>query len=60
MNKLKVFLQESRQEFNRINWPSWQETVNLTLIVVLMSIGLAVFLGAIDYGLSYVLQTFLL
>ena len=60
MNKLKLFLQESKQEFNRINWPTWQETVNLTLIVVFMSIGLALFLGAVDYGLSYLLQNFLI
>ena len=60
MNKLKLFLQESKQEFNRINWPTWQETINLTLIVIFMSVGLALFLGAVDYGLSYVLQNFLL
>ena len=60
MNKVKLFFQESKEEFNRINWPTVRETVNLTAIVILMSIGLAVFLGAIDYALSYILQNFLL
>lgn len=60
MNRVKLFFQESKQEFNRINWPTVQETVNLTAIVILMSIGLAAFLGAIDYALGYILQNYLL
>ncbi len=60
MNKIKLFFQESKQEFNRINWPTVRETVNLTTVVIFMSIGLAAFLGAVDYALSYVLQNFLL
>lgn len=60
MNRLKLFFQESKQEFNRINWPTVKETINLTAVVILMSIGLAAFLGAIDYALSYILQNFLL
>ena len=59
MRRMKLFLQESRQEFKRINWPSWQETVNLTLIVIFLSVGMAIFLGAADYFLSYLLQMFL-
>lgn len=59
MNRLKLFLQEAKQEFYRINWPSLRETVNLTLIVVLFSIGLSVFLGAADLGFSYLLRLFL-
>lgn len=60
MQRLKLFFQESRQEFKRINWPTWQETVNLTLVVVVISVGLAAFLGAVDYALSYILQNIIL
>ena len=56
MGKLKPFFQEARQEFNRINWPTVKETINLTVVVILMSIGVAAFLGAVDYGLSYLLE----
>ena len=55
-----AFLMESKQEFNRINWPTLKETVNLSLIVLLLSIGLAFFLGAVDFGLGYLLQNYLL
>jgi preprotein translocase subunit SecE len=60
MNKLLAFLMETKQEFNRINWPTFKETVNLTLIVIFLSIGLAVFLGAVDFGLGYLIQNYLL
>ena len=60
IGRLKLFVQESKQEFNRINWPTWRETANLTIIVIVFSIALAAFLGAIDYGFTYFLQTFLL
>jgi len=44
-----AFLQESRQELRRVNWPTRQETVRLTLIVIGISLGLALFLGFFDY-----------
>lgn len=56
MDKIKLFLQESRQEFKRVNWPTWQETVKLTVVVIGLSAGLAVFLGLVDYGLGQLLR----
>ncbi len=47
---LKTFLQESKQEFGRINWPTRQETIRMVLIVTAISLFTAVFLGALDYG----------
>ena len=46
---IKIFLQESRQEFSRVNWPTWAETVRLTTLVIVMSLGVAVFLGVFDF-----------
>ena len=60
VQKLKLFLEESRQEFKRVNWPTWQETRRLTLIVIGLSLGLAVFLGVLDSVFSYLLQTLFL
>lgn len=57
--KLSLFLNDSKKEFGRINWPTPQETSRLTLVVVLLSLLFAVFLGLFDFlfliGLEYLL-----
>lgn len=60
VSRLKSYLQESRQEFRRVNWPSREETIRLTLIVIGMSLVVAFFLGALDFLFSYLLKTFIL
>lgn len=55
IQKLKLFFQESRQEFKRINWPSFAETRSLTLVVVIFSLAVAVFLGVLDIVFTYLL-----
>lgn len=50
--KIKLFLQESKLEFQRVNWPTMQETARLTIVVIVMSLGVAAFLGIADYVFS--------
>jgi preprotein translocase subunit SecE len=59
LDKAKSYILESRQEFRRVNWPSRQETIRLTLIVIGISIGVAAFLGILDFIFSYLLQIFI-
>ena len=54
---IKSYLAGTQQEFKLIKWPTWQETRQLTLIVVAMSILVAVFLGVFDYLFTYGLGT---
>lgn len=56
ISRIKSFLQESKQEFKRINWPSVGETRRLTLIVIGISLSLAVFLGVLDFVFSIMLR----
>lgn len=58
--KLTSFLQESRQEIMRVNWPTRQETVRLTLVVVAISLLVSVMLGAFDFLFAYLLQLIVL
>lgn len=60
MNRLIAFFTEARAEFGRINWPTMQETIRMTVVVVVLSVVIAVFLGAIDFGLLYLLNNYLL
>jgi len=47
--KVKLFIGELRQEFKRINWPSRQETIKMSTIVIVISLVVAAFLGALDF-----------
>ncbi|MSR73443.1 MAG: preprotein translocase subunit SecE [Candidatus Pacebacteria bacterium] len=60
MNRLISFFTEARAEFDKINWPTAKETIRMTVVVVVLSIGIAAFLGAVDYGLLYALNNYLL
>ncbi len=55
--KIKKFLQESREELRHVNWPTRNEAVRLTTVVVGLSVGLAAFLGSFDYGFTTLIKT---
>ena len=56
--KVKNFLEEARQEFRHVNWPTRNEAIRLTAIVISLSLGIALFLGFFDYVFTYLLKTF--
>jgi preprotein translocase subunit SecE len=49
LEALRRYFRESRIELRKVTWPSREQTVNLTIVVVVVCIALALFLGAIDY-----------
>jgi len=59
MNKLVSYLQGAREELAKVVWPSRETVVNHTLVVIGLSLIVAVFLGAIDYILTKVLEIFI-
>ncbi len=54
------YLKESQKELKKVNWPSRQQTVKYSIIVIAMSLGLAAFLGGIDYVFNYILNNFII
>jgi preprotein translocase subunit SecE len=58
--KLKNYLSESYQEIKKVTWPTKQETTNYTLLVVGISLGVALFLGIVDYILASGLEKYLI
>ena len=48
MNKLTNYLKESVAEMRKVTWPTKKETYNYTMIVIGLSLGVAIFLGAWD------------
>ena len=57
--RISLFLQEAKREFNRVNWPSSKETVRLTLVVMAMSLITSAFLGVFDLLFFYGLESIL-
>ncbi len=54
--KIIKYIRESRDELKKVVWPSRPETIKYTLVVIGISVGLAAFLGAVDFGLSTLLD----
>ena len=60
LTKIVTYLKEVRMETKKVNWPSRQQTIRYTLIVVGVSIAVAVFLGTIDFLFTTLLNKFIL
>ena len=50
-----VFLKETRDELKKVVWPTRDEVIRLTTVVIIISIIVGVFLGGIDYILTNLL-----
>lgn len=48
-NAVVRYLKETRAELRKVAWPTRDETKNLTIIVVSVTVAMAVFLGLLDY-----------
>lgn len=59
-NRVKSYIQESYLELKRVNWPTKDETVRMTLVVIGMSLVMAVFLGSLDFLFRYLLKIFII
>ncbi len=58
--RIGKFFSEAKTELRHVNWPTRQEAIRLTLIVVGISLALAIFLGAFDYLFSFLIKNFIL
>ena len=56
MSKLIDYLKGSREELSKVVWPSRETITNHSAMVIGISIAVAIFLGAIDFALSKVLE----
>ena len=56
MNKLVLFLKDVRVELAKVTWPTRQELVRYTIIVIVASLAIAAFLGAFDFLFQFILQ----
>ena len=51
-----TLLKEARGEIRRVVWPSWDETLQTTLVVLVLVFVFALILWALDSGLSWLVS----
>lgn len=54
------YLQESKTELKKVKWISRQETVQYVIIVIVISLAVAIYLGGLDYLFSLFLRKIIL
>jgi preprotein translocase subunit SecE len=59
ITRVREFFREVLLEFKRVTWPSQAELVNSTTIVIVVTVVLAFFLGAVDIGLTKTVERIL-
>jgi len=60
MSKVITFLKEVRVELGKVSWPTTSQIINYTLVVIALSLFLAIYLGALDFLFTWILQKFVL
>lgn len=51
-DKVIDYLRSSKNELSKVTWPSKQDTIRYSTLVIGISVGVAVFFGVLDMGLS--------
>ena len=59
LEKTKTYFKEVRVEMAKVKWPTKNNTVNYTIIVIGVSLAVAAFLGALDFIFTYLFNIFI-
>ena len=59
VTRVQEFIQEVYAEFRKVTWPNRQELLNSTVVVIVVTVVLALFLGAVDIVLARVVERIL-
>ena len=49
LEKTKTYFKEVKIEMAKVKWPTRQDTINYTIVVIVVSLAVAAFLGILDY-----------
>ncbi|MBX2866565.1 preprotein translocase subunit SecE [Candidatus Kaiserbacteria bacterium] len=59
MSRFINYINDTRAELKHVSWPTGKQSVTATILVVLISIFVAIFTGALDYLFAQVLTLFI-
>ncbi len=55
INQLVNFIKESRAELNRVTWPTREAIIGGTMVVILVSLILVIYMGVVDFIVTKIL-----
>ena len=56
MRKIQQYVKESIQELKKVTWPTWEELKGSTLVVMLFSVIMGLYIAGLDVGLSWIVD----
>ena len=59
LKRAQEFVREVVAEFRKVSWPSRQELINSTVVVITVTVVVSLFLGAVDVMLARVVERIL-
>lgn len=55
MFSLTAYIRETIEEIKKVSWPSQQQTIEMTILVIAVSIIVGAYIGAADYLFQFLL-----
>ena len=59
LRRAQEFVREVVAEFRKVSWPSRQELINSTVVVITVTVVVSLFLGAVDVMLARIVERIL-
>ena len=56
MRKIQQYVKESIQELQKVTWPTWEELKGSTLVVMLFSVIMGLYIAGLDVGFSWIID----
>ena len=56
IEKITEYFKGAFSELKKVVWPTKKQTTTYSIIVISLSIGIAIFLGALDYMFNFLLN----
>ncbi len=56
IERIKLYLSETRTELKKVTWPSRQDLIDSTKVVIVATLIMTVFIGIVDQVLSRIIK----
>lgn len=56
-NLIINFFKEVKEELGKVAWPTREQTIRYTVLVIIVAIAVGIFLGGLDYVLTLIQST---